>query len=220
MNHQLRFVERLRAGEAQKLVVFGTSLSFHLAPILRVSLHNRFGEGAQIINAGLSGKASRTALDVVEEKVLKHTPDVLLMEWAVNDAHSYFHEPQARDAGITLEESRSNLEELIHRVQQAVPSCEIVLWTTNPAFDAPGSTARAGSARPQLEGFYQGVREVASARGLTLIDGEKFWNFLRSRDENLFRILVPDGVHPTPQALREHLVPFIEREWGIPSEQP
>lgn len=218
MTSQPRFVARLEKGEPQKLVVFGTSLSFHLAPILRLSLQKRFGEQAQVINSGLSGKASRTALTLLGEKVLKHSPDALLMEWAVNDAHSYFHEPDALDAGISLEESQGNLNGLINRVNVALPCCEILLWTTNPAFDAPSSSSQAGSARAQLEGFYQGVRAVASARGLTLIDAEKFWNSLRSRDEELFRTLVPDGVHPTPSALREHLVPFIEQQWRIPSQ--
>ncbi len=220
MSPKTDFVHRLEAGETQKLGLFGTSLSFHLAPNLRQSLQKKFGERAQIINLGLPGKASRTALEALESQVLPAVPDALLTEWAINDAHSYFHEPQALDAGITLQESRENLETLIQRVQAALPRSEILLMTTNPTFDAPGGAMRGRTARPLLEAFYEGVREVASARGLTLIDGEKFWNSLRLRDEALFRLLTPDGVHPTPRAWREQFVPFLEGALGISPEQP
>lgn len=212
---RLNFIEGLEKEENQRVVAFGTSLSFHLAPILRAFLQRRYGERVEVVNAGLSGKASRTALEVLEFQVLRRAPDALLTEWAINDAHSYLHEPQARDAGISVQESRANLEALVARVQDALPGCEIMVMTTNPTFDAPGSTSQAGTARPELEAYYQGVREVATARGLTLIDGEKFWSSLRAGDEALFRFLVPDGVHPTPLALREHFVPFIEGPLGI-----
>ncbi len=218
MNEKPRFIQQLEAGEAQKLAVFGTSLSFHLAPILRGSLQRRFGERVEVVNIGLSGKASRTALEMLEDKVVRARPNALLTEWAINDAHSYFHEPQALDAGITLEESRANLQTLIERVQGELRECEILLMTTNPTFDAPTGSAQGAMARPQLKQFYQEVRELASARGLTLVDAEKFWDSLRLRDEALFRSLLPDGVHPMPKALREFVVPFIEEGWGIRGE--
>lgn len=220
MNWKSKFIRRLEAGEKQKLAVFGTSLSSHLAPILRVSLRERFGEQVEVVNLGLPGKASRTAIQVLETRVLPAAPDALLIEWAINDAHSYFHEPQALDAGLSLEESRMNLETMIQQVQSALPGCEIMLMTTNPTFDVPGATMRGRTARPHLEAFYEVVREVASARGLTLIEGENFWNSLRLRDIGLFGSLLPDGVHPTPRALREHFVPFLEGALGISSEQP
>lgn len=220
MNHKPHFIEQLEAGQPQKLAVFGTSLSFHLAPILREALQKRFGEQVEVVNAGLSGKASRTALQMLETKVLRVAPDALLTEWAINDAHSFFHEPQALDAGISLKESRDNLETLVERVRIALPECEILLMTTNPTFDSPSGSAQGATARPQLREFYGGVRELASARGLRLIDAENFWNSLLVRDEPLFRSLVPDGVHPTPVALRECLVPFIEEQWEIQLKQP
>lgn len=219
MSWKSEFVYCLEAGKKQRLAVFGTSLSFHLAPILRVSLRERYGEQVEVVNFGLPGKASRTGVQVLKSKVLPAAPDALLIEWAINDAHSYFHEPQAFDAGIEIEESQRNLEAMIQGAENALPGCEIMVMTTNPTFDVPGSAMRGRTARPLLEAFYQGVREVASARGLTLVDGENFWNSLRLRDEALFRSFVPDGVHPTPRALREQFVPFLEGALGVSPEQ-
>lgn len=211
-----QFARNLLDGKAQTFLVFGTSLSFHLAPLLRLTLQPRFGALVKMVNSGLSGRASRTALSVLGDKVIAFYPDTILMEWAINDAHDFHHEPGALDQGISLEESRANLNELVSRAQSALPSTEILLWTTNPTFDTPTSSMRGGSARPDLEGYYHIVREVASARGLTLVDAENYWNSVRQRDENGFRTLIPDGVHPTPKALREHLVPFLLSEIGIP----
>jgi len=212
---KIQLIQSLAEGEKQTLAVFGTSLSYHIAPVLRMGLQSQFGELVSVVNSGLSGRASRTGLASLYNRVLLHQPDALLMEWAVNDAHDYTHEPDALDAGISLSESRANLNTLISGVQTALPDCEILLWTTNATFDAPGSSMRGASARPELEGYYHVVREVASARGLTLLDAENFWNSLRQRDEDEFRALIPDGVHPTPRALRQHLVPFLMDELGV-----
>lgn len=213
--NQTHFVARIVAGEAQSLVVFGTSLSYHLAPVLRPALQGHFGDLVSVINSGMAGCASRTALARLEEKVIKHKPNGVLMEWAINDAHDYHHELGALDQGISLQESRENLNALVSRLQTALPACEVILWTTNSTFDVQGSIMRGRSARPQLESYYQGIREVASARGLTLIDVEMFWYSLHQRLADEFRTLIPDGVHPTPRALREHLVPFMLGELGV-----
>ena len=213
-----QIVQNLLERKQQKLAVYGTSLSYHLAPVLRMKLQSHFEGLIAVVNSGLSGRASRTGLASLYDRVLRHQPDTLLLEWAINDAHDYSHEPDALDAGITQAESRSNLNTLISGILTELPSCEIVLWTTNPTFDAPGSSMRGASTRPQLEGYYQGVREVASARRLRLIDAENFWDSLRQCDESEFRALIPDGVHPTPHALRQHLVPFIWDEFGVPAE--
>ncbi|RYX85208.1 hypothetical protein EON83_06330 [bacterium] len=213
-----RFSENLSNGEKQTLVIFGTSLSYHLAPLLRSALQSRVDGLVSVVNSGMAGNASRTALAQLEEKVLKHNPDTLLMEWAINDAHDYQHDPGGVDQGISPQESRENLVALVSRVQSVFPETEIILWTTNSTDDVIGSPMRGRSARPELESYYQGVRDVASARGLRLIDGEKFWNSTREKMGDEFRTLIPDGVHPTPKALREYLVPFLLDELGVSAQ--
>ncbi|RYZ77507.1 MAG: hypothetical protein EOP06_30325 [Proteobacteria bacterium] len=140
------------------------------------------------------------------------------MEWAINDAHDYHHDPDALDQGISPTESRENLDALVSRVQAALPSTEIILWTTNITFDVEGSTMRGRSARPNLASYYEGIYEVGSARGLRVIAGEKFWDSIRERMGEDFCVLIPDGVHPTPKALREHLVPFLLEQLGVPAK--
>lgn len=207
------FVHALQAGQPQTLVVFGTSLSQGLAPILRDGLHGAWGEGIRVVNAGLPGRASRTGLAELEKRVLDHAPDAVLLEFAVNDAHSYWHEPEALDAGISLAESQENLRTLAERVLQTFPGCEIIVHITNPAWDPAGNDRHPGTSRPHLEAYYEGYRQVARQLGLALLDNHRFWEDLRLRSPLWFEELIPDGVHPTPAALREVLVPHIMQQW-------
>ena len=191
------------------MVIYGTSLSYHLAPHLREALVERFDQRISLINAGMAAKASRTALQELDYRVLRHHPDVVLLEFAVNDAYSYEEfEPQSLDKGISLSESRTNIELLIERIFAALPACEVVLQTMNPTYDAP-SGAFAGSRRPRLNEFYEVYREVASEQGLRLIDNHAMWKALQEHDPLQFEQMVPDGAHPKPAAIRDVLVPHV-----------
>ena len=209
-----RLIQRMRAGEPQTLVVYGTSLSHGLTPLLRDALVERFGSLSTVINAGLPGRASRTGLLELEARVLVHRPDALLLEFAVNDAHNYWHEPQGVDHGITPEEGRANLERIVDWVTNFLPQCEIILQTMNPAWDPEGGPAGPATCRPELEAHYEGYRQFAATRGLRLLDNHAFWSDILLRTPQWFEELVPDGVHPTPAALREVLIPHLVWQLG------
>jgi acyl-CoA thioesterase-1 len=219
MKETTQFIRNLEAGLHQTVVLYGTSLSYHLAPLLRDTLTSRYGELITIVNSGLSGKASRSGLRELEAKVLKHKPDALLIEFATNDSHDYSHyKGETIELGITLEESQANLETLIDNAQSALPNCEIILQTMNPTYDSPLSDAMGGSKRAALPEYFQGYRGVAMARGLKLIDNYEMWQALREADESRFKELIPDGVHPTPAAIRSVLVPHLLAELGLHSD--
>jgi acyl-CoA thioesterase-1 len=220
MNNPTQLIQSLESGLPRTLVVYGTSLSFHVAPLLRAALTSHYGDLTNVVNSGMSAKASRSGLAELESKVTRHHPDALLLEFAVNDAYSYEEFPEGTlDKGITLEESRANLEEIIRQVQVALPRCEIILQTMNPTYDASNSEAYAGSRRPELERFYEVVREVAAERGLRLIDNFAMWKALQVEGPERFQELVPDGAHPNPAAIRSVLLPHLMKELGVVAEQ-
>ena len=213
------FVENWELGVPQTLAVFGTSLSFYLAPMLARELENRFGAVAQVANFGLSATASITALSRLDA-VIEAAPHGVLMEFAVNDAHSFYHDETAFDAGISLQESRENLETLVLRLQKSLPCCEIWLQTTNGAWDSPRGVESLGTAncathRPQLNAYFETVRAVARARGLQIVDNWNVWHALQHADFAHFAQLVPDGIHPSPRGIRELWIPQILRAWNI-----
>ena len=206
--------ESLEAGVPRSLCLYGTSLSDNLAPILRVALRARYHELITVINAALSGQASRSGLACLEERVLSLAPDAVLLEFAMNDAHTFEHAPAARDAGIGIAESAANLETMIDRIRLALPQCEIAVQTMNPAFDVAGNNF-GGSRRADLAACNQGYREVAARKGVRLIDNYALWQKLLSLDPGRVRALIPDGVHPSPRANREVVVPNILSQMGF-----
>lgn len=215
MNSSSRLAANLLAGQPQKLVVYGTSLTYNSALVLRDALKARFGDLITVVNSGQSGRASRTGLALLDEKVIAEKPDTVLIEFAVNDSHTYFHEPDALDAGIDQPESERNLEALIERIQAALPDCEIIVQTMNPAWDPPDNERKPGTNRAELEEFYEGYRRVARRHGLQLIDNHALWSEIQEQDSTRFALYVPDGVHPTPSAIREVQVPHVVRELGL-----
>jgi lysophospholipase L1-like esterase len=210
-----RLVANLLAGKSQKLVVYGTSLTYNSALLLREALQARFGNLITVVNSGQSGRASRTGLALLDEKVIAQQPDAILIEFAVNDSHTYFHEPDALDAGIDQAESERNLETIIQRIQAALPECEIIIQTMNPAWDPADNDRKPGTNRAELEEFYEGYRRVAAQHGLRLIDNHVIWREVQEEDPDRFALYVPDGVHPTPAAIREVQVPSVLRGLGL-----
>ncbi|HEX9995533.1 MAG TPA: GDSL-type esterase/lipase family protein [Abditibacterium sp.] len=216
--NKFSFIEALQHGRPQTLVVYGTSLSQHLAPILRDALAQNFGDKISVINAGLPAKASRSGLQQLDSRVLQQPVNALLLEFGINDAFTYDnYSDDTLDKGISIAESKANLEAMVDRVQQAQPQCEIVLQTMNPAYDSAHNEDLAGTRRPHLADFYSNYRRVAMARGLKLIDHAAMWEELKRRDLTRFETLIPDGVHPTPLALRSVVVPFMLRVLGVNS---
>ena len=212
-------VTTLDAGVPCTLCLYGTSLSDNLAPILRTALTAHYHELITVINGALSGLASRSGLAFLDDRVLAVAPDVVLLEFAMNDAHTYEHAPDARDAGIDIAESAANLETLIDRIRAALPRCDIWVQTMNPAFDVPGNN-HGGSRRADLPACYQGYREVAQRKGVGLIDNYAVWEELAVSDPERVRALIPDGVHPSPRANREVVVPNMLAQMGFKKLAP
>lgn len=203
-----RLLENLAAGRHQTVVVYGTSLTEggRWVHDLTDWLDRLYPGRATIINSGLSGRASNTALANLETRVIAHHPDTVILEFGVNDAFSY--EPADTDHGISPEQSRANLNRMIDAIRAANPSAEIILQTMNPAWDAPNGN-RSGSKRSRLAAYYDGYREVAAARGLLLVDHHANWSRLMTTDRPAFERYISDGVHPSAEGSTAVTFPAI-----------
>ncbi|HSI07046.1 MAG TPA: GDSL-type esterase/lipase family protein [Rariglobus sp.] len=204
-------IRNLQAGHPQKIVVYGTSLTENgqWPNDLSAWLSGLHPGKVTLINSGLSGKASNTALANLQAKVIAHAPDVVIIEFAVNDAFTAYT-PADLDLGITPEKSQANLNRMIDAILKAKPGTEIILQTMNPAWDAPNGN-KSASKRPDLAAYYEGYRKVASSRHLLLIDHYANWNRLRTTNPALFQSHIPDGVHPTPAASTAVTFPEIKK---------
>jgi acyl-CoA thioesterase-1 len=178
-------------GQPATVVVYGTSLSTEWTPVLFwqrrsgywvTRLRERLAGSARVINASGWGQTSDWGRVHLEERVLRHQPDLVLIEFAINDA-------DIRRAISTLR-ARGNLEQMVERIRRARPSAVIALLTMNVCSGRPAWH------RPGLARHYEVVRETAQAGGLPLIDLEPAWKKLLDQDPATFHNYVPDGIHP------------------------
>jgi lysophospholipase L1-like esterase len=210
-----QLIRNLRDGRSQTVVTYGTSLTrpAEWPEQLGAWLDSEFPGQTEVINRGIPSMSSQhanpffDALARLEILVISENPDTVFLEFAINDA--------LVERNISVQQSRDNLNTMIDRILADDPGREIILMTMNQAWDPPGQFA-AGSARPNLAQYYQGYRAVAAERGLLLIDHYPNWVQLRDSDPALFEQYIPDGVHPTPDALLQIVTPEIMRALTVP----
>lgn len=197
-----RVGERLSKGESLRIVVYGTSLTAGGAwtEQMRHALAKRYWGKVNVVNAAESGQHSDWGLALFDERVVRRRPDVLFIEFAVNDAVERFNLP--------LERSRANLEAMVDRVRTANPNVEVILQITNPVIGRPAGDP---GHRPRLDDYFAMVRAVAAERKTVLIDQEEGWRRLLERGIEAYRSRVPDGLHPNPDGYAETATPTILR---------
>lgn len=207
-----RLVRRLAAGEPQKVVVFGTSLTAGgiWAGQMQSWLTNTYAGALTLINSGLSGKNSKYGLEHLGSKVLIHKPDTVFIEFGMNDAFTNY---TGADAvyNISVAQARSNLISMIDLILTNRPDTEIILQTMNPAWDSPGGSGISVTARPELPECYQTYRDIATERGLLLLDYYPAWKTLQLTDPEAFKSYVADGTHPNAAGYTAVALPFLKQ---------
>ncbi len=114
--------------------------------------------------------------------------DLAVIEYGMNDANTIY--------GAPLETFKSNVSAMVDAFQTGSPNTKICLMTMNPVVGA------ALKDRPNVESYYQQIRDIADERKLTLFDVDPQWGNPPVED-------IPDGVHPTIPALNRVLVPYL-----------
>ena len=203
-----RLVADLEAGKTRKLVLYGTVLTKDgpWAAQVETALARRFPGRITVANRAHGAWGSPRGLQELSSRVLDEKPDAVLLEFAMYDA--------VTRSRISPEKSRENLEAMMDRIAKALPRCEVILMTTNPA------TGAATLPRPELRAYYQVCRDVAKVRGLLLIDLEREWRAILDRDEALFATYVPDGLQPNAAGCEKVITPAVLKALGFPADIP
>ena len=204
-----RFISALEAGRPQHVVIFGTSLSKSGAwvPQLETTLTTRFPGLVTLTNGAKGGQSSAWGAAHVDSNVIAHRPDVVFVEFAINDAVVRFH--------LSLEQVRANVAHILDRIATALPDCEVILQVMNPAVGHPPGHS---SERHDQDAYQQIYRDAARDRGLLLIDHSIAWNaLLTAEGEAGFKRYAPDGVHPNADGYARFVLPTILRAIGLPS---
>jgi len=198
-----RFITALRAGTPQHVVIYGTSLSKGGAwvPQLQATFDARFPSLVTLTNSARGGQHSGWGATHVDSAVVALKPDVVFIEFAINDAVTRFD--------LSLDTIRRNVDTLLDRIAAGLPSSEVILQIMNPAFGkAEGESAH----RRNQDAYQQIYRDAATRRGLLLGDHSVAWNHLLAAEgEAAVKKLLPDGVHPNVEGWRRIVTPTLHR---------
>lgn len=175
-----------------KITVLGTSLTAtydwpdRVADTLALCLGGR----PQISRIALAGANSTWGLSQIHA-VIATQPDIILIEFAINDA-------DLRD-GVWLWQSAANHRAMGLALQTALPDSRVVLMTMSPAQGVRGWL------RPWLGQYYAQYQRLAQDMGAGLIDLYPRWLAVPRAQRGLGR----DGLHPDPNVAAKVIVPVI-----------
>ena len=195
-----RLVANLAQGHPQTVVAYGTSLTEGGAWVRQVAtvLEKRYPELLTMINSGGSGQWSAWGVKHLQKRVIDKQPDTVFIEFSINDS-------VARFKG-SVDIAKANLEDMITRILESNPQCEIILMTMTPGDKyEPGHR----SYRKDIEVHYEMYRSVASENGFLLIDHYVNWKKLQEEDPSRFLEYVPDTIHPTAKGCEQVVTPVI-----------
>jgi lysophospholipase L1-like esterase len=158
------------------------------------------GFPVRVINAGVGGNSTTDGLDRFDKDVLAHHPDLVVIQFGINDsAVDVWRNPPATAPRVSIETFGVNLRRLIERSRQA--GARVVLMTTNPIRWTPKLKELYGKLPynpdrpdgfdlPLLSRYNAAARRVANEAGVPLVDVHA--EFMRGDVDGLLL----DGMHP------------------------
>jgi lysophospholipase L1-like esterase len=176
------------------------------ATLLQEELRN-----VRIINAGVSGNTTEMARKRFEQDILRHQPQIVIIQFGINDAAvDVWKTPAATEPRVPLERYEANLRHFVQTLKSK--KARVVLMTPNPLRWTPKLKEMYGQPpyRPEnVEGFNaplapycEAARRVAREEGAELLDIQQaFVEYAQKRGVTVDSLL-SDGMHPNDDGHR------------------
>jgi acyl-CoA thioesterase I len=166
---------KLSAGEPLRIVAYGDSITYggetsepHLVFWQRWAddLQIKYPRATiQIVNAATGGDCTTQGLERLDEKILSHQPDLVLVGFGMNDHN--------RDC-VPLLRFKTQLAEIVTRIHEQT-GAETLLFSTFP----PNPKWRHGS--HQMAAYAQTTAQVAASTGSAFVDVYAAWSLFAAR---------------------------------------
>jgi lysophospholipase L1-like esterase len=179
--------------DIRNVVTFGTSLTARggWQQPLAHALEKIYGHKVEVSIIAKSGEDSRWGLANVG-RVIAAKPDVVLIEFAVNDA-SLVHL-------VSKAQSRRNTAMIVARIREKIPAARIFLMSMSPVWGYRFWV------RPFLNSYYDQQKELAHDLRVGFIENRGSWSQLSPAE---LRQAIPDRGHPRPEVATRLIVPHI-----------
>jgi acyl-CoA thioesterase I len=171
--------------EPVRVVTFGTSLTQAggWQQPLAQRLAAATGCDVRVFKVAKAGETSAWGLSQID-RVLALRPDVVVVEFAINDAHLRQR--------TSVAQSTARMGAILDRLKQAPSAPAVSVVLTNPVWGA-GQWLR----RPRLDAYFDAHARLAARAGAGIIDLRLAW---RAYVGTNWRAALPDGLHPEPAA--------------------
>ena len=178
-------LHKLKSGEKVKLVALGDSLTYGwmtqygFLDYLEILINKKYPNSEiLIINKGVPGDTAADGLYRLERDVIKLSPDLVFVQFALNDAYS----------GLSASSFQKNFESIIVKIKEKLNS-EIALLTSVAIQD--------NSMNKVADEFYAKISESGKKFNLPVIHVHEYWRKKISSGIKHSQLVQFDGVHPT-----------------------
>ena len=173
-----------------RITVLGTSLSsavrYQWPDVVGAQLSPRIGRPVEVHRVTQSGATSAWGIEQID-RVLQTDPDIVLVEFAVNDADTRHL--------LTVGGSVAQHEQILSALRSGGNEPAVVLLTMNPA------SGPRGWVRPFLSRYYAEYVSLAQRNATGLVDLYARWVALPDVE-----IDIRDGLHPSDSAATRVIV--------------
>jgi acyl-CoA thioesterase-1 len=181
---------KLQSTENVTIVALGDSLTSGwmvargYTEFLRDMLMARYPKaGIKIINSGIPGDTAPGGLFRLQQDVISYAPDLVLVQFALNDAF----------CGCSLGEFRLSIEAIVERVRQE-SSAEVLLLTSTLPADASDFDVVAP--------FYAELKQIAQDQTCALAPVDEHWRNAIAGGCSHDELVLDDRVHPSEAGYR------------------
>jgi lysophospholipase L1-like esterase len=176
---------KLKSGAQIQIVALGDSLTYGwmtqygFLNYLEILIKKKYPNSEVLItNKGVPGDTAVDGLHRLERDVIRLSPDLVFIQFALNDAYS----------GLSANDFQKNIESIIVKIKNRLNS-EIVLLTSVAIQD--------NNMNKVANKFYMKISESGKKYNLPVIYVHEYWEKRISSGVKHSQLVQYDGVHPT-----------------------
>jgi len=199
-------------GPERVIVTFGDSTTAVRAgtQVYTVLLQEALEKSHRLVNSGIGGSTTEHGRKRFETDVLAHSPEVVVIQFGINDSFHDNHINPPRDKPrVPLARYVENLSYFIDELSKK--KCRVILMTPNSMRwtenlkkvhgKHPYNPDDAGGLNATIKPYVEAVRKLAAEKKVDLIDVYAEYE-KHAKAQGSTNDLLPDGMHPNDKGHR------------------